>query len=258
MVEGVEELGAGFKPGSFAQADFTHHSQVHGVQTGAIDRVAAHIAEGIGRRRGKGRGVEPSGRIARARGKYLCTGNIGADGILADHGSRIGSVAKDGDGQRESGLRLVLDGPAPITREGLSQVAGAKGARGVDRTESEAVSDVAGGAFFCIQIVVVLRNGRLEHRGAKVRSVLERFRERVVGEETEAVGIATARVHIACVIPALRRILEQVDGTDGEGGAGDGDAGREDGVGNKTDLGKGRRGWIKPAPGRALLMRWER
>ena len=91
--------------------------------------------------------------------------------------------------------------------------------------------------LFGVQVVIVLRRGRLEHRRAEVRRVLERLGEGVVGQEAEAVGIAAPHVHVAGVIPALRGVFEQIDGADRKCRADHGHIGGKDGVGDEADLG---------------------
>ena len=136
----------------------------------------------------------------------------------------------------------------------------AHGVRAVDRAEREAVADVAARALFGVEVVVVLRNGGFEHGRAEVRSVLESLGEGVVGQEAEAVRVAAAHVDVAGVVPALRGVFEQVDGAHREASWLD-DRRRSAGrrcLANEADLGCGRRGWIRPGPGCALLIRCER
>ena len=91
------------------------------------------------------------------------------------------------------------------------------------------------GPFSASRSSLFCGDGSLEHRRTKVRGVLERFGESVIGQEAEPVCITSPDVHIAGVIPTLRGVFKLVDRADREGGAGDRDIRGEDGVIDKAD-----------------------
>src|SRR5580765_9000212 len=96
------------------------------------------------------------------------------------------------------------------------------------------MSYVAAGSSLRLEIAVVLRNCAFVHRGAEVRGIRQILGQGVVRQETQAVGIFAAHIHVAGVIPALRGVFEQVDGADWEGLALNdsvGAAGSQDGSG---------------------------
>src|SRR5438128_2279269 len=86
----------------------------------------------------------------------------------------------------------------------------------VNGTQRKAVADVAGGTALSVEGAIVLRDRRLEHGRAKIGRIAQIFRPRVVCKKSKSAGITTADVHVARVVPALRAVLQQVDGADGE------------------------------------------
>src|SRR6185437_6613286 len=110
--------------------------------------------------------------------------------------------------------------------------------RAVHRTDGDPMSNIASRTFLRIQVIVVLGYRRLEHGRSEIRSIFQRFGERIVGQETQSVCVTPTHVHVACVIPALSRVFEQIDGADREGGAGNRDVRWEHRIGNKAYLRK--------------------
>src|SRR2546423_1813139 len=86
----------------------------------------------------------------------------------------------------------------------------------VDCAQGEAVADVAGRAFLKRKVAVVLRDGRLEHRGAKVRRVAQVLGESIVSQERKATRETPADVNVPGVVPTPRRVLKKVDAADGK------------------------------------------
>src|SRR5262249_19952365 len=86
----------------------------------------------------------------------------------------------------------------------------------IDSAQSEAVFHIASRPFFRRQVIVILRNCGLKHRGTEVRRITQVLRPGIVSQESPTANITTANVHIAGVVPALRRVLQEVDGTDRE------------------------------------------
>ncbi len=70
--------------------------------------------------------------------------------------------------------------------------------------------------FFGVEVQVVLRDGRFVHGRAKVRRIGQVLGIGIVGQKAQAVRIATSQVNVARVVPALRCVLQQVDGADRE------------------------------------------
>ncbi len=170
--------------------------------------------------------------------KIVGAGEVGADGVFADHGSGVGGIAEDRDREWESGLHLVFHRAAPVACDGASQIVPSPRFWTVDRAQRKAAADVAAQAFLSIQVVVVLRSSRLEHGRAEIRRVLERLSERVVGEKAQAVGVTAAHIHVPRVVPALRCVLKQVDGADRKRsveGWRFSDGGRKGAVGDEAD-----------------------
>src|SRR6266853_5765445 len=62
MVERVEKLGANLEPCCLRECEIANYGKVQGLHSGPIDRVAASIAKGEGRRRRECCGVEPCRR----------------------------------------------------------------------------------------------------------------------------------------------------------------------------------------------------
>ena len=77
------------------------------------------------------------------------------------------------------------------------------------------MADIAARALFGGEVVVILWDCRLEHRRTKIWCIVECLGKRVVRQKTEAVRIAAAHIHIARVVPALRRVFEEIDGAYG-------------------------------------------
>src|SRR6266478_1913774 len=86
----------------------------------------------------------------------------------------------------------------------------------VNAAQREAMAHVTAGAFFEVQIPIVLGNRRLVHRRTEVRCVGQILCEGVVRQKTEPVRIPAADIHVSGVVPALRGIFEQIDGADRE------------------------------------------
>ena len=86
----------------------------------------------------------------------------------------------------------------------------------VHSTHRETVAYIAAGTLLSGQVVVVLRDGGLKHRRAEVGCVAQVLRPGVIREQREPMLITPAHVYISGVIPALCRVLQQVDGADRE------------------------------------------
>ena len=80
MVERVEELRANLKARAFGHDKFAHQRHVERLQAGAVDRVPSGIAEGVSRRCGKGRGIEPVLRCFCTGPEDRQPGIVGASG----------------------------------------------------------------------------------------------------------------------------------------------------------------------------------
>src|SRR5260370_30402760 len=86
----------------------------------------------------------------------------------------------------------------------------------VNAAQRETMAHVTAGAFFKVQIPIVLGNGRLVHRRSEIRRVGQILGEGVVGQKAEPARIAAADIQVSRVVPALRGILEQINGADRE------------------------------------------
>lgn len=106
VVERVEEFRAKLESSLFRQGELTMQGEVERLHAGAVDRVPSHVSESERRRGGKGRGVEPHVRRMRAGAEDGLARVVGANRILSEQGSAVGRVAKDGDRERKSALRL--------------------------------------------------------------------------------------------------------------------------------------------------------
>src|SRR5947207_3474845 len=95
---------------------------------------------------------------------------------------------------------------------------------------------VAGEAFFSEQIGVVLRDGPLIHGRAEIRGIGEILGVSVVDEKGEAVGEAPPRVYPASLVPASRRVFQQVDPRHRERGADHAEVGWKHGAREEADL----------------------
>jgi hypothetical protein len=137
VVERIEELCSRFESGFLSYVKLTYNSQIHRLQTGAINGIASRVSVGVGGRSRKRSGVEPRGGVARSRRKDLLAGNVGANRILADNRSCVCGIAEHGDGEREAALSLVYDGTAPVACEGSHDLIRAVGFGTVDRANSK-------------------------------------------------------------------------------------------------------------------------
>src|SRR4030095_14481967 len=81
----------------------------------------------------------------------------------------------------------------------------------VDSAQRKAVPNIASRAFFCSKVVVVLWNRGLEHRRAEIRGIRQILCKRVISENGRTALVAAANIDIASVVPALCRVLEEVD-----------------------------------------------
>src|SRR6266851_648627 len=86
----------------------------------------------------------------------------------------------------------------------------------VNAAQRETMADVTAGAFFKVQIPIVLGNRRLVHRRSEIRRVGQILGEGVVRQKAEPMRIAASDIHVSGVVPALRGILEQINGADRE------------------------------------------
>src|SRR5258708_23068412 len=96
--------------------------------------------------------------------------------------------------------------------------------------------DITGRALSRIEIAVVLRNGCLKHGRTKIRGVGETLGKRVVGQERKSMGVTPAHVDVAGVVPALCRVLQQIDGAYRERQTDGIHLGRQNSSGDKADL----------------------
>jgi len=150
---------------------------------GAVNGVAADISESEGGGSREGSWVKPLRGSARARGKNRLAGEVGANRIFAEDGAGVGGIAENGNSEGESALDLVDRGEIPIAGERVEQALAGDGRNIVDEAGGEAMTDVAGEAFFGGEIRIVLRDRGFEHRGAEIGSVAEALRVGVVGEQ---------------------------------------------------------------------------
>src|SRR5262245_40711008 len=116
MIERVEEFGPELEFRLLGQAELAGQRQVQRLHPGAVDGIPPRVPEPERCRGGKRRGVEPTIRSARALAKDRLAGVVGADGILAEQRSCVGSVAENRDGERESALDLINGREPPILR----------------------------------------------------------------------------------------------------------------------------------------------
>src|SRR6266404_7730640 len=86
----------------------------------------------------------------------------------------------------------------------------------VNAAQGETVADVTARAFSRVQIPIVLWDGRFVHRRTKVRCVGQILGEGIVGQKAKPVRITAAHIHVAPVVPTLRRVFQQIDGADRE------------------------------------------
>src|SRR5581483_12405769 len=81
-IESVEGFAPKFETGSFGQVKAAHNCEVQRAQGRAIDRVAPHVAEGVGGGGGEGGRIEPFGGAARARAEDRLAGVVGANRVF--------------------------------------------------------------------------------------------------------------------------------------------------------------------------------
>src|SRR5712675_2815245 len=105
----------------------------------------------------------------------------------------------------------------------------------VDGAQREAVANVASEPLLRGQIGIVLRSGRLEHRGSKVGRIAEVLGKRIVRQHRPAASEAASNICVAGFVPTLRGVLQQVDAADREGGAGNSDVRRQNHAGQKAE-----------------------
>src|SRR6266436_1751391 len=86
----------------------------------------------------------------------------------------------------------------------------------VNGAQRETMAHVTAGAFFEVQIPIVLWNSRLVHRRTEVRRVGQILGEGVVGQKAESTRIPASDIHVSGVVPGLRGILEQINCADRE------------------------------------------
>src|ERR1700730_17273149 len=79
VIEGVEEFGAELKFGALGEIEGAGERQVKGLHAGAINGVAAHMAEGERSRRREGCGTNPWRGGVRAGRENWLAGEVGAD-----------------------------------------------------------------------------------------------------------------------------------------------------------------------------------
>src|SRR5258708_19954217 len=121
MVEGVEKFGAELELGALSYVEGTRKREIQGLHAGAVDGVAAHIAESEGGRSREGSWVKPLRGGGRAGGKNRLTGEIGANGLFAEDGAGVGGITENGNGEWESALDLVDGGEIPIAGNRVQQ-----------------------------------------------------------------------------------------------------------------------------------------
>src|SRR5437868_13218221 len=78
------------------------------------------------------------------------------------------------------------------------------------------MADIATRSFFCCEVAVVLRDRGLVHGRTKIGRVGEVLGKCVIDQEAQAARIPPAHVYIACVIPTLCCVLQQINGAYGE------------------------------------------
>src|SRR6185437_2156037 len=137
------ELSAGFELGFFADGEFAHDAEVHGLHAGAVDGVAAHIAVSVCGRRSECGGVPPGARIARAMAEDGLAGIVGSVGVLTDDGPGVGRIAEYGDGDGPAALDLVFRRSHPVAGNGAGERVAVVRTRAPDRADCHAVADIA-------------------------------------------------------------------------------------------------------------------
>src|SRR5262245_12765178 len=89
----------------------------------------------------------------------------------------------------------------------------------VEGAERTTVPNIASRTFFCSKVVIVLGDRGFEHRRAKIRSIRQILCKCVIPENGQPPLVAAANIDIAGVIPALCRVLEEIDTANRECGA---------------------------------------
>ena len=262
MVERVEELGAELEARRLCECETARHRKVQSLHSRPIDRVAARVPEREPRGRSEGGSVEPRGCCLRAGRKYGLSRNIGANRVFSQHRAGVSRVSEHGNRERKAGLNLIYRGDLPIFCDRLEQTRLLPARQVVYGAQRETVPDVTTRSLFRRKVIVVLRNGRLEHRRTEIRCITEIFRPSVIGQESEAARVAPAHVEVSGVIPALRGVLEQIDSADGEADSTIGAARcrryinhivRKNGVRHKADAGEGTPGSDGPGARRSIV-----
>src|SRR5450755_2779174 len=91
----------------------------------------------------------------------------------------------------------------PVFADSTYQAGASPSRNIVDRTEGKSTPHIAGGPLLCRQIIIVLRNRRLEHRRAEIRCVAEIFRPRVIRQQGETARVTPPDVNVT-LLPDLR------------------------------------------------------
>ena len=178
--------------------------------------VPACIAVCKRRGRSKRGGIKPLRGGVRARAKHGLSCNLRPDRILAQHSSGVRGVSEYGDGERHSRLNLVDGREIPVLGYEANPFPPPESGNIVNAAQGETVADVTARAFFGVQIPIVLWDGRFVHRRTEVRRIGQILSQGVVGQKAEPVRITAPHIHVARVVPTLRRVLQQIDGADRE------------------------------------------
>src|ERR1700682_4703030 len=73
------------------------------------------------------------------------------------------------------------------------------------------MTDVASRRLFQSQVRIVLRRCRFKHRRAKIRRIAEILCVSIVGEKGPTFSKTASHIHVTCLVPALCRVLQQIN-----------------------------------------------
>src|SRR5216683_566298 len=117
FVQGVESFSAELKVKFFRNAESTLQSDVHRLHSRPRHSVPTDVAVSKGRRCSEGRWIKPLVRSVRSGTKNRLSGDVSANRVFTQHGTRICGVAENRNRERHSRLDLVDGRECPILRE---------------------------------------------------------------------------------------------------------------------------------------------
>ena len=156
------------------------------LHAGSVHGIPSHVAERKRARRGKRGGIEPGIGGPRSGSEHGLAGVVRANRILADGGSCICRVAENGDRERKAALSLVERRELASCVSTRLRARRVKRGNVIDRAEHETVTDIASEPFLRAEIVVVLRNGRFEHRRSEIRRIAQILRPGVIRKQAQS------------------------------------------------------------------------